>query len=100
MPHRVKQKRKPSQYNMFMSKHIRLIKSENPELDSKTVFSQAVGRWRQQKQRGGGTLGDVGTGLMAAGGLTAATGIGAAAVPFLEAAGGLAKGADWVAGLF
>ena len=85
---------------MFLSTHIRLIKSENPGLDSKTVFARAVGRWRQQKQKGGGTLGDVGTGLMAAGGITAATGIGAAATPFLEAAGGLAKGADWVVGLF
>ena len=95
-----KPKRKLSQYNLFMSKHIRLIKSENPGLDPKTVFSRAVGRWRQQKQKGGGTPGDVGTGQMAAGGITAATGIGAAATPFLEAAGGVAKGADWVTGLF
>ena len=54
---------------------------------------------RGAKQAGGGTLGDVGTGLMAAGGLAGLTGVGVAATPFLEAAGGPAKGVDWVANL-
>ena len=54
---------------------------------------------RGAKQAGGGTLGDVSTGLMAAGGLAGLTGVGAEATPFLEAAGGLAKGADWVANI-
>ena len=51
-------------------------------------------------QSGGGTLGDVGTGLMGLGGVTAATGVGTVATPFLEAGGAILKGADWISDLF
>ena len=47
-----------------------------------------------KKQRGAGVLGDIGTGLAAAAPIAALTGVGAAAAPFLGAAGTAAKFVD------
>jgi hypothetical protein len=48
----VKEKRAPSQYNIFVKEQYEIIKNTNPELDKTQIFSEIGRIWKEKKDNG------------------------------------------------
>lgn len=44
------EKKKPSEYNIFVKDEMKRIKEENPNIDAKELLKQAANAWRNRKQ--------------------------------------------------
>ena len=48
----VKEKRAPSQYNIFVKEQYEIIKNTNPELDKTQIFAEIGKIWKEKKGNG------------------------------------------------